>query len=91
MRNRSDDRPPTIIDVMAAALAKADNAGPGADAERYRHLAVAALRAMLKPSDAMLDAAHEAVWFDGFWAIKGKADFRRAVKAMISAAIREQK
>jgi hypothetical protein len=27
---------------------------------------------------AMVDAAHEAVWFDGFWAINRRADFKKS-------------
>jgi hypothetical protein len=34
----------------------------------------------------MVDAAHEAVWSDAFWAINGQADFKKAVRAMIRAA-----
>jgi hypothetical protein len=35
----------------------------------------------------MVDAAHGAVWFDGFWAINRRADFKRAARAMIGAAM----
>jgi len=35
----------------------------------------------------MVDAAHEAVWFVGFWAINRRADFGKAVRAMVKAAI----
>jgi hypothetical protein len=35
----------------------------------------------------MVDAAHEAVWFDAFWAINSRADFKKAVWAMIRAAM----
>jgi hypothetical protein len=34
----------------------------------------------------MIDAAHEAVWSDGFWAINSRRDFQKAVRAMILAA-----
>ena len=33
------------------------------------------------------DAAHEAVWLDAFWEINSRADFRKAVRAMIRAAV----
>jgi hypothetical protein len=36
---------------------------------------------------AMVDAAHEAVWFDAFWTINCRADFKKAVRAMIRAAM----
>jgi hypothetical protein len=35
----------------------------------------------------MVDAAHEAVWFDAFWAVNSRADFKKAVRAMIRAAM----
>jgi hypothetical protein len=35
----------------------------------------------------MVDAAHEAVWFDFYWAINNRRDFTRAVRAMITAAM----
>jgi hypothetical protein len=35
----------------------------------------------------MIHAAHEAVWFDPYWAINSRSDFQRAVKAMIAAAL----
>jgi hypothetical protein len=37
----------------------------------------------------MIDAAHQAVWSDAFWAISSRRDFRRAVRAMITYAMRE--
>ena len=39
------------------------------------------------PTEAMVDAAHEAVWSDALWAINSRADFKRAVRAMIRAAM----
>jgi hypothetical protein len=39
----------------------------------------------------MIDAAHEAVWFDAYWAINSRSDFQRAVKAMIAAAQRTRR
>jgi hypothetical protein len=38
----------------------------------------------------MVDAAHQAVWSDAFWAINSHADFKKAVRAgraMIRAAM----
>jgi hypothetical protein len=33
----------------------------------------------------MIDATHEAVRFDGLWAINHRADFKKAVRAIRSA------
>jgi hypothetical protein len=35
----------------------------------------------------MVDAAHQAVWSDAFWVINSRADFKKAVRAMIKAAM----
>ena len=50
-------------------------------------LLLAALKPLTRPTEAMVDAAHEAVWFDAFWAINSRADFKKAVRAMIRAAL----
>ena len=50
---------------------------------------MAALKPLANPTDAMIAAAHEAVWFDASWAINSRSDFERAVKAMIAAALGE--
>jgi hypothetical protein len=76
-----------MLDQIAEAIAKADGGDLHADADRYRRLAVAALKPLMKPTDAMVDAAHTAVEFDNFWAINSRADFRKAVKAMVLAAM----
>jgi hypothetical protein len=54
---------------------------------RYRKLALTALNPLARPTEAMVDAAHAAVWFDAFWAINSRVDFKKAVRAMIRAAI----
>ena len=54
-----------------------------------RRLALAALKPLVKPTEHMIDAAHEAVWFDGLWAINNRRDFQKAVRAMILAAMKE--
>jgi hypothetical protein len=48
-----------------------------------------ALKPLTKPTEAMVDAAHEAVWSDAYWVINGRADFKRAVRAMILAVMAE--
>jgi hypothetical protein len=61
----------------------------GEDPARYRRLAIAALKPLVMPSKPMIDAAHQAVWFEAFWGINSRRDFRRAVRAMITYAINE--
>jgi hypothetical protein len=78
-----------MVDRIALAIAKADGQALEEDPSRYRHLAIAALKPLVVPSEAMIDAAHQAVWFDAFWAINSRRDFRRAVRAMITYAITE--
>jgi hypothetical protein len=48
---------------------------------------LAALKPLGRPTEAKVDAAHEAVWFDAFWAINSRADFKKAVRVMIRAAM----
>jgi hypothetical protein len=79
----------SMIDRIGHAIAIADGGDFQADPVRYRRLAVAALRPLLHPTETMIDAAHEAVWFDADWAINSRADFRKAVKAMIASAIQQ--
>ena len=79
----------TMVDRIALALAKSEGQALAVDPARYRRLALAVLQPLSVPSEAMIDAAHEAVWFDAEWAINSRQDFRRAVRAMITHAIRE--
>jgi hypothetical protein len=81
--------PATMVHRIAQALAKAEGQVPPGNPERYRRLAIASLQPLLVPSETMVDAAHEAVWFDAEWAINSHRDFRRAVRAMIARAIAE--
>ena len=80
---------PSMVDRIALALAKSDGQDLAADPARYRRLALAALKPLATPSEAMIDAAHQAVWFDAAWAINSRRDFRRAVRAMIAHTISE--
>jgi hypothetical protein len=86
MPRRSVATTVAMLDQIADAIAKADTTELRADPARYRRLAVAALKPLAKPTETMIDAAHEAVWFDGFWAINSRRDFQKAVRAMILAA-----
>jgi hypothetical protein len=79
-----------MIDQIAAAICKADGGDIHSDGDRYRRLALAALKPLARPSEAMIDAAHQAVWSDAFWAINNLRDFRRAVRAMILAAMKSE-
>jgi hypothetical protein len=76
-----------MIERIGQAIAVADGADFQADQGRYRRLVAAALKPLLHPTETMIDAAHEAVWFDAFWAINSRADFKKAVKAMIASAL----
>ena len=80
---------PTIsmIEQIARAIAWADGAKFEDDPDRFQKLALAALKPLARPTEAMVDAAHQAVWSDAFWAINSRADFRKAVRAMIKAAM----
>lgn len=77
----------SMVDQIAGAIATADGALFENDPARFRRLALAALKPLTRPTEAMVDAAHEAVWADAFWAINGRADFKKAVRAMINAAM----
>ena len=77
----------SMVDQVGTAIAKADGGRFESDPARYRRLALAALKPLTRPTEAMVDAAHEAVWFDAFWAINSRADFKKAVRAMIRAAM----
>jgi len=48
----------TMLDQIAQAIAKADGADLRVDPARYRRLAVAALKPLVKPTETMIDAAH---------------------------------
>jgi hypothetical protein len=78
-----------MIDQIAQAIAEADGGDFGAQPARYRQLALAALKPLVRPTEAMIDATHEAVWSDAYWAINSRRDFQKAIKAMILMAIAE--
>jgi hypothetical protein len=79
----------TMIDRIGRAIAAADNGDFEADKARYRGLASVALKPLTRPCEAMVDAAYQAVSFDGYWAINSRSDFKKAAKAMITFAMRE--
>ncbi len=89
MPRQSDAASGTMVELIGRAIAGADGTDSQADVDRYRRLALAALEPLAKPTEAMIDAAHEAASFDAHWAINSRRDFRRAVKAMIAQARHE--
>ena len=76
-----------MVNQMSMAVAKADGAKFEDDPIRFRRLALAALKPLTRPTEAMVDAAHEAVWSDAYWAINNRTDFKRAERAMIRTAM----
>jgi hypothetical protein len=76
----------TFRERAARAVAEADRKCPADDVDRHTRLADAAIAEFATPTDAMIDAAYEAVRFDEAWAINSRRDFREAVKAMVRAA-----
>ena len=78
-----------MVEQIGRAIARADGVNFEHDPERFRRLALAAIEPVARPTKAMVDAAHEAVSFDGFWAVNSGRDFRKAVRAMIDTAMAE--
>jgi hypothetical protein len=78
-----------MIERIGRAIADADGTNFSTDPERFRRMARAALAALATPTETMIGAAHEAVWFDAVWAINSRRDFQRAVKAMLAAPVAE--
>src|ERR1035437_7659102 len=60
------------------------------NADRYTHMGDADIAEFAKPTDAMIDAAYEAVRFDKAWAINSRRDFVKAVKAMVRHTLGKQ-
>jgi len=79
------------IPCIGRAIAAADNGDFEAGKARYRKLAAASLTPLTRLSGAMVDAAYQAVWFDDHRAINGRRDFKKAVKAMITFAVRDKR
>ena len=77
-----------MVEQIARAIATADGAKFENDPARFRRLALAALKPLTRPTEAMVDAAHETVWSDAYWAINSRADFKKAVRSMIQAAMK---
>ena len=71
----------------ARAIAKVDRESADDRAHRHLRMADAVLAEFAKPTDAMIDAAYEAVRFDEAWAINSRRTFVKAVKAMVGSAL----
>ncbi len=82
-------QPIFMVERIARELAKADGEPFDANPSRYRRLAIASLKTLAVPTEAMINAAHEAASFDDHCAINSRRDFRRAVLAMTAQAIAE--
>ena len=78
----------TFRERAACATAKADRAA--GDADLCTRMADAVIAELAKPTDAMIDAAYEAVRFDEAWAINSRRDFSKAVRAMVRTARQKQ-
>ena len=76
----------SMVDQVGKAIAKADGACFESSASLPK-VGIGGAEAADPPTEAMVDAAHKAVWSDAFWAINSRADFKRAVRAMIRAAM----
>ena len=70
----------------ARAVAKAARRRAADDGDRYTRMADTVIAEFAKPTDAMIDAAYEAVRFDEAWAINSRRDFVKAVKALVRSA-----
>jgi hypothetical protein len=69
----------SMVDQIGAAITKADDADFEDDPGRFRRLALAALNPLIRPTEAMVDAAYEAVRFDEHWAVNSRRDFKAAM------------
>lgn len=76
-----------MIEQVARAIAHTDGARFEDEPIPSQKPTRAALKPLARPTEAMVDAAHAAVEFDDYWAINSRSDFRRAVRAMIEAAM----
>jgi hypothetical protein len=71
----------------ARAVAKAARGCAADDVDRHTRMADAVIAEFAKPTDAMIDAAYEAVRFDEAWSINSRRDFVKGVKAMVQTAL----
>ena len=69
------------------AVAKIVRGSDANNADLYTRMADAVISEFARPTDAMIDAAYEAVRFDEAWAINSRRDFVKALEAMVRVAI----
>lgn len=77
-----------MIDRVGRAIARADSGDFDAEPRRYRRFAAAALEPLMHPSEAMVDAARQAASPGAQWSITTRADFMKAVEAMVAAVLK---
>jgi len=81
----------SLADQIAIVIAEAGDARFEEDPNRFGRLTLAPLKLLARPTEGMVDAAHEAVWSDALWAINSRADLKKAVRAIMRAAmVKEQ-
>jgi hypothetical protein len=90
MPSRRRPETESMLNTVGRAIAGADGVDFDADRDRYRRLALAALRPLARPTKGIIYAAHAAVEFDSMLVINTNRDFARAVKAMIEAVTKEK-
>jgi hypothetical protein len=83
---RSDDLQ-AFRERAAGAVAKIARGSDANNADLYTRMADAVIAEFARPTDAMIDAAYEAVRFDEAWAINSRRDFVKALKAIVREAI----
>ena len=76
-----------FCEKAARAVAKVARGSAADNADHNTRMADAVIAEFAKPTDAMIDAAYEAVRFDEAWAINSRRDFVKAVKAMVLPAL----
>ena len=69
------------------AIAKVDRESAEDSAHRHMRMADAVIAEFAKPTNAMIDAAYEAVRFDEAWAINSRRTFVKALKAMVLSTL----
>ncbi len=78
----------TFRERAGRAAAKADRGCTVGDADRYTRIVDAVIAEFAEPTDAMIDAAYEAVRFDEDWAINSRRALSKAVKAVVCVPTR---
>ena len=74
----------------ARAVAKVARVSTADKADYYARMADAVIAEFAKPTNAMIDAAYEAVRFDEAWAINSRRDFVKAVNAMVRTTLNKR-